>query len=97
MVSYVITGTSRGIGLEFVKQISARGDTVFACARNPDKSEGLQKLVDGKKVYGIKLDTTSEKSIKEAVEEISKLAPEGVDVLINNAGIAGSYTDPEQA
>ncbi|KAG1048408.1 hypothetical protein G6F43_009197 [Rhizopus delemar] len=97
MVSYVITGTSRGIGLEFVKQISARGDTVFACARNPDKSEGLQKLVDGKKVYGIKLDITSEKSIKEAVEEISKLAPEGVDVLINNAGIAGSYTDPEQA
>lgn len=34
---------------------------------------------------------------QEAVEEISKLAPEGVDVLINNAGIAGSYTDPEQA
>ncbi len=67
MVSYVITGTSRGIGLEFVKQISDRGDTVFACARNPDKSEGLQKLVDGKKVYGIKLDTTSEKSIKVTV------------------------------
>ncbi|KAG0923253.1 hypothetical protein G6F64_013830 [Rhizopus arrhizus] len=32
----------------------------------------------------------------EAVEEISKLAPEGVDVLINNAGIAGSHTTPEQ-
>ena len=64
MVSYVITGTSRGLGLEFVKQISARGDTVFACARNPDKSEGLQKLVDGKKVHSIKLDTACEKSIK---------------------------------
>ncbi|KAG1150803.1 hypothetical protein G6F37_005864 [Rhizopus arrhizus] len=96
MVSYVITGTSRGLGLEFVKQISARGDTVFACARNPDKAEGLQKLVDGKKVHSIKLDTACEKSIKEAVEEISKLAPEGFDVLINNAGIGGAYTPPEQ-
>ncbi|CEG75331.1 hypothetical protein RMATCC62417_10394 [Rhizopus microsporus] len=88
MSVYVVTGASRGLGLEFVKQLSAKGDTVFACARNPDQAEELKKLVDNKKVYSIKLDTTNEQSLKSAVDEISKHAPNGIDVLINNAGIA---------
>ncbi|CAO3697837.1 unnamed protein product [Rhizopus stolonifer] len=87
MATYVITGASRGIGLEFVKQISSKGNTVFACARNPDQSEDLQQLIDNKKVYGIKLDVTCDKSIKDAVAEITKHASGGIDVLINNAGI----------
>lgn len=61
---YIVTGASRGLGLEFVKQIRERGDTVFACARNPIASEGLQSLVDNKQVFAIKLDTTNEESIK---------------------------------
>ncbi|CEG63990.1 hypothetical protein RMATCC62417_01041 [Rhizopus microsporus] len=91
MSIYVVTGTSRGLGLEFVKQLSAKGNTVFACARNPDQAEELKKLVDNKKVYSIKLDTTNEQSLKSAVDEISKHAPNGIDVLINNAGIALSW------
>lgn len=62
--TYIVTGASRGIGLEFVEQIAANGDIVFACARNPDKSEGLQTLIDNKKVFGVKLDTTCAESIK---------------------------------
>ncbi|KAI8051899.1 4-dihydrotrisporin dehydrogenase [Gilbertella persicaria] len=93
---YVITGASRGIGLEFVRQIAAKGNTVFACARNPDASEGLQKLVDNKKVFSVKLDTTNEESLKAAVKEIEKHASEGIDVLINNAGIGSkSSINPE--
>ncbi|KAI9486300.1 MAG: 4-dihydrotrisporin dehydrogenase [Benjaminiella poitrasii] len=88
--TYIVTGASRGIGLEFVKQIAAKGDIVFACARNPAASEGLKALVDDKKVFAIKLDTLSDESIKAAAKEIDAKAPEGVDVLINNAGIAGS-------
>ncbi|KAG1440055.1 hypothetical protein G6F56_012061 [Rhizopus delemar] len=87
MATYVITGASRGIGLEFAKQISSKGNIVFACARNPDQSKDLQQLIDNKKVHGIKLDVTCNKSIKDAVAEITKHAPEGIDVLINNAGI----------
>jgi short-subunit dehydrogenase len=63
-LTYVITGASRGLGLEFVKQISAKGHTVFALARNPDSSEGLKSLVDNKRVFAVKIDTTSEQSIK---------------------------------
>ncbi|KAG2208752.1 hypothetical protein INT47_007851 [Mucor saturninus] len=88
--TYIVTGASRGLGLEFVKQIAANGHTVFACARNPDSSKDLQALIDNKQVFGVKLDTTCEKSIKAAVEEIDSKAPQGVDILINNAGIGGT-------
>ncbi|GAA5816971.1 hypothetical protein MFLAVUS_010506 [Mucor flavus] len=87
--TYVITGASRGLGLEFVKQLSSKGNTVFALARNPEASEGLQKLVDNKKVFAFKLDALDESSIKNAVEEVTKASPEGIDYLINNAGISG--------
>lgn len=63
-LTYVVTGASRGLGLEFVKQLSAKGHHVFALARNPDHSQGLQHLIDNKKVFGVKADITCERSIK---------------------------------
>lgn len=90
-LTYVVTGASRGLGLEFVKQISAQGHTVFALARKPEESERLQALVDNKKIFSVKLDATSEQSIKDAVVEVGKLAPEGIDVLINNAGVNSKH------
>lgn len=62
--TYVVTGASRGIGAEFVKQLAAKGNTVFALARNPAGSDKLQSLVDNKHVYAIKVDVTDEESIK---------------------------------
>lgn len=62
--TYIVTGASRGLGLEFVKQIATNGHIVFACARNLDSSKGLQVLIDNKHVFGVQLDTTCEKSIK---------------------------------
>lgn len=61
---FVVTGTSRGLGLELTRQLSAKGHTVFACARNPDASEKLQELVNSKQVIPIKLDTLDRESIK---------------------------------
>ena len=63
-LTYVVTGASRGLGLEFVKQISAQGHTVFALVRNPEGADRLQALKDDKKVFVIKADATSEDSIK---------------------------------
>lgn len=63
-LTYVITGASRGLGLEFVKQLSSKGHNVFALARNPEESEGLKNLIDNKKIFAIKADTTNESSIK---------------------------------
>ena len=61
---FVVTGTSRGIGLELVRQLASKGHLVFACARNPDASEKLQKLAENENVIVIKMDNMDRESIK---------------------------------
>jgi NAD(P)-dependent dehydrogenase (short-subunit alcohol dehydrogenase family) len=79
MPTCVITGASRGIGLELCRQLAARGDRVIAVCRNstPElRALGCQ-IVDGVEVT----DTA-------AIASLAKqLRGEHIDVLINNAGI----------
>lgn len=42
-----------------------------------------------KNIHIAKLDLTDEASIKAAAEKVAKLAPHGIDILINNAAISG--------
>lgn len=90
---YVVSGASRGIGLGFVQYLLKEGARVFAGARSPDKAAGLQSLSDAypDTLYIVQLDVASEESIKAAATSITDALPAdaGVDVLINNAGIAG--------
>ena len=61
---------------------------VFATARR--ESEALQRLVDEYKdrVVYVQLEVTDEKSVNDAVNVVSqKLGNDGLDVLVNNAGI----------
>lgn len=84
--TYLITGASRGLGLEFARQLSARaastGDTVLATARDPAKATELSAL-NG--VTVLALDVSSEASIESFART---LAGRPIDVLINNAGIS---------
>ena len=41
-MNIVVTGANRGIGLEFVRQYLARGESVVAAAREPAKAEALR-------------------------------------------------------
>ncbi|NDJ53624.1 MAG: SDR family oxidoreductase [Chloroflexi bacterium] len=84
----MITGANRGIGLEFVRQLLERGDTVFATARQPDEASALGHLAD---LYPdhltiAALDVTDPSSIEEAYQEIGTQT-ERLDLLINNAGM----------
>lgn len=45
--TYLIVGASRGIGLEFVRQLLARGDQVIAAVRDPYKANDLYQLSAG--------------------------------------------------
>jgi len=75
----VVTGSNRGIGLEFCKQLKQQGYDVIALCRKA--SPELWNL--GVEVFeGI--DVTQTKSL-EAL--ISKLPPRPIDILINNAGV----------
>ncbi|BDA47289.1 Uncharacterized oxidoreductase C663.09c [Coccomyxa sp. Obi] len=89
---YCITGASRGIGLEYVKQLLERGHLVVAAARNPAKSEGLTTLAKRhtSALTFVTLDVADPASIKAAAASVSEAFPDGIDVLINNAGVNGN-------
>ncbi|KAM0752637.1 C-signal [Meredithblackwellia eburnea MCA 4105] len=95
-VTYFITGASRGLGLELARQLLAQSENnrVIAAARNPVSASLLQDLVKlpGNKgrIEIVALDVADLKSIEVGVAETGNLdlAREGIDVLINNAGIA---------
>lgn len=91
MRSVLITGGSRGIGLEFAKYYAKEGYEIFLCARN------MMKLIDAKKYlentyqihcHVIATDLSQPNSAKELYE---KVEPYQIDVLINNAGTG--YTE----
>lgn len=86
MRTTLITGANRGIGLEFSKQFVADGWRVFACSRNPEKSDELNKLAvmypDQITVHT--LDVADHEQIKRLAQN---LANKSIDILINNAGV----------
>jgi NAD(P)-dependent dehydrogenase (short-subunit alcohol dehydrogenase family) len=83
----LITGSNRGIGLEFARQYAADGWRVIACCRAPAKAQDLKRL-DGK-VEVHELDVTSHQSIGALVKVLNGTP---IDVLINNAGLHGDRT-----
>jgi NAD(P)-dependent dehydrogenase (short-subunit alcohol dehydrogenase family) len=89
----LITGANRGLGLEFVKQLSAQGWRVFACCRNPQQADALNDLVGssgGKvSVYPLAVEDTAQ-----IMRLAKQLQGQAVDLLINNAGIyAGGVSE----
>ncbi|KIJ40231.1 hypothetical protein M422DRAFT_174012 [Sphaerobolus stellatus SS14] len=99
MYTWLITGSSRGIGLEFVRQILAGGDRVFATARNPDKSPELQEIAAAAEpghVHLVQLDTRDAESIKAAAKKVEELLNgDGLDYLLNNAArVSGGNDSP---
>jgi NAD(P)-dependent dehydrogenase (short-subunit alcohol dehydrogenase family) len=84
---FVVTGANRGIGLEFVKQLTARGEEVDATARDPGDAPELQAVaLPGVRLRIHRLDVADDASVAAFAEQ---LAPGPVDVLINNAGVSG--------
>jgi NAD(P)-dependent dehydrogenase (short-subunit alcohol dehydrogenase family) len=87
MAYVAVTGSSRGIGLEFVRQYARRGDTVFATCRNPDQAQQLQALTreNPRQVVPMALDVSCEEQIRAAANRIADQAGR-LDILVNNAG-----------
>jgi len=89
--TWVITGSSRGIGYGIVKHLSSTADNlIFATCRDPSTANQLSSLAasaDCKaRIHLIQLDTKSEESIRVAAERVKKLLGEArLDYLLNNA------------
>ncbi len=89
----LITGSSRGIGLEFTQRYAEQGWDVIATARSPENDELLQALAQMHDNIRIEtLDVTDHAGIDALA---NKLRGTAIDVLINNAGISGGRNTQE--
>jgi NAD(P)-dependent dehydrogenase (short-subunit alcohol dehydrogenase family) len=85
MNSVLVTGSNRGLGLEWVRQYAAAGWRVYATCRFPELAEELQHLtLDNPRVTVHQLDVTSAAEVRRLATE---LRDTDLDLLINNAGI----------
>jgi NAD(P)-dependent dehydrogenase (short-subunit alcohol dehydrogenase family) len=84
MPTVLITGASRGIGLEFARQYAADGWRVIAGCRKPAAAEALKAIKGDVAVE--RLDVDDDKSVRALAK---KYAEDAIDLLINNAGIYG--------
>ena len=84
MKNYLVTGSNRGIGFEFCKQLHNKGVNVIATCKNSSddlNSLGVEIIED--------VDISSDKSI---LTLKNRLKGRNIDCLINNAGIADYNT-----
>lgn len=86
----LITGASTGFGRDMAETLARAGHTVFASmrdlqARNRGHAEALRR----QGIEVVELDVTSDASVDRAVREVLARGA-GIDVLVNNAGIASA-------
>lgn len=103
MPVYVITGTNRGLGLEFVRQLSASKDnTVIAAVRTlqndlSDLKSVIHQNNDNDNVHILECDTGKVPSIIQFGAEVEKVLAgqkkKKIDYLVNNSGINATPTE----
>jgi short-subunit dehydrogenase len=83
----VVTGGTNGIGKALVAEFLERGAKVSTCARTAKKLEALENEFFGKSLFTMIADVSKEEDCKNFIEAtIQKF--NGIDILINNAGIS---------
>jgi len=87
MASILITGTSKGIGLETALAFGRAGHNVYATMRKPAQSPELGETAQREKlpIEISAMDVDSDDSVRDGIAAIQKSGP--IDVLVNNAGV----------
>jgi NAD(P)-dependent dehydrogenase (short-subunit alcohol dehydrogenase family) len=85
MTITLITGANKGLGFEAARRLIAEGHSVYIGSRDPKRGRAAAEALGGR---FLELDVTSDESVDAAVRDIRRRDGR-LDVLINNAGIAG--------
>lgn len=85
MPTVLVTGSNRGLGIEWVRQYAEEGFRVVATCRHPAEAEDLKALAEKHEAITVyRLDVTREDDVSALARE---LLNDPVDILINNAGV----------
>jgi NAD(P)-dependent dehydrogenase (short-subunit alcohol dehydrogenase family) len=90
MSTILITGANKGLGREAARRLLAQGHDVFIGARDPERGREAAEALGARSVV---LDVTDDESVARAAEEVAAITGGALDVLVNNAGIAGQAKD----
>jgi short-subunit dehydrogenase len=88
----LITGASAGLGVEFARQLSARGHRLVLAARRKDRLDTLAKELGNARAVAIDL---SKKDAAANLLADVEAAGEQIEVLVNNAGfgLIGAFAE----
>ncbi|KAI9727674.1 MAG: hypothetical protein M1828_005902 [Chrysothrix sp. TS-e1954] len=86
----IVTGGGGGIGLAIAKALAVNGAKVYIVGRRPDV---LEQAVKGSEVspgslHALPADVSQKDEVKRLAEIISDREPNGIQLLVNNAGVA---------
>jgi NAD(P)-dependent dehydrogenase (short-subunit alcohol dehydrogenase family) len=93
----VVTGSSRGIGKAIALRFASEGANVAVCARSERSTEKLPGSVGetaaaiqslGRRALAIRMDVTNDREIEAMIQKVMNEFGR-VDILINNAALAG--------
>lgn len=90
----MVTGASRGIGLGLVRHFLEYEsiEVLIATCRNPEKADELNELAKDTRLHVLALNVDDDASIRRVFGEVAELVgPQGLNLLINNAGILLPY------
>jgi len=86
----LVTGASRGIGLAIANALRAQGAIVIGTATTQESADRITSPLstgEGVTGFGLVLDVSDEASRERVLEQIQEIRPEGISLLVNNAGI----------
>jgi NAD(P)-dependent dehydrogenase (short-subunit alcohol dehydrogenase family) len=92
MTTTLITGSNKGLGFETARRLVAAGHTVWVGARDQRKA---QQAAEALGASAVQIDITDDDSAAAAAAVVESRG-DGLDVLVNNAGIAGGRYTADQ-
>jgi dehydrogenase/reductase SDR family protein 13 len=91
--TFFVTGANSGIGRALVEALAARGDGVVLATRSEERTRPvlneLKSRYPAARLQWVQIDVSDLTSVRRAAEAFLA-AKQPIDVLVNNAGIAGT-------